>query len=76
MQPKDYFKKTFVFVFVFFIVYKAVGLVMNKFDEFNLQYVLQTVVVGLVTALILSIINYFAKVDFFTKKSDRKPKDN
>ncbi|MFB9089970.1 hypothetical protein ACFFUU_10185 [Flavobacterium paronense] len=76
MEPIDFFKKTFVFVFAFYIVFKAVGLVMNKFEEFNLVYVLKTVLAALVTALILGIINYFAKVDFFTKKGEQKPKDN
>jgi hypothetical protein len=75
MQPKDYFKKTFVFVFVFYIVYKAVGILFNP-SEFSLMNSLKTVVVALTTALVLGVINYYAKVDFFTKKGDRKPKDN
>jgi hypothetical protein len=75
MQPKDYFKKTFVFVFVFYIVYKAVGILFNP-SEFSLMNSLKIVVVALTTALVLGVINYYAKVDFFTKKGDRKPKDN
>ncbi len=76
MKPFDYLKKTFVFVFVFFIVYKAVGLMFNRFADLNLQNVLKIVLVAFITALVLGVINYFAKVDFFTKKDNRKPKDN
>jgi len=76
MQPKDYFKKTFVFVFTFIIVYKIVGLLLNRLEGFDLYYVLKTIVVSLVTALLLAGINYYAKVDFFTKKAARKSKDN
>jgi hypothetical protein len=75
MQPKDYFKKTFVFVFVFYIVYKAVGILFNP-SEFSMMNSLKIVVVALTTAIVLGVINYYAKVDFFTKKGDRKPKDN
>jgi cytochrome c biogenesis protein CcdA len=76
MKPFDYFKKTFVFVFIFYIVYKAVGLMFNKFADLNLQNVLKIILVAFTTALVLGVINYFVKVDFFTKKDDRKPKDN
>lgn len=75
MQPKDYFKKTFVFVFVFYLVYKAVGILMNP-SEFSLMHCAKILTVSLTTALVLGVINYYAKVDFFTKKGDRKPKDN
>lgn len=75
MQPKDYFKKTFVFVFVFYLVYKAVGMLMNP-SEFSLMNCGKILIVSLTTALVLGVINYYAKVDFFTKKGDRKPKDN
>lgn len=77
MQPKDYFKKTFVFVFTFILVYKTiVGLILNRFEGFDLYYLLKTIVVSLVTALLLAGINYYAKLDFFTKKADRKSNDN
>ena len=76
MKPIDYFKKTFVFVFIFFIVYKAVGMLFDSFADLNLQNVLKIILAAFITALVLGLINYFAKVDFFTKKGDRKPKDN
>ena len=76
MKPFDYFKKTFVFVFVFFIVYKAVGLVMNKFEELNLEYIFKNILVAFVTAITLGGINYFTKINFFTKNGDRKPNNN
>ncbi len=76
LKPIDYFKQTFKFVFLFFIVYKAVELAMNKFEGFDLRYVLKNLLAAIVVSLILATINYFAKVDFFNKKGDRKPKDN
>jgi hypothetical protein len=75
MQPKDYFKKTFVFVFVFYLVFQAVGILMNP-SEFSLMNCFKIVTVSLITGLALGGINYYAKVDFFTKKGERKPKDN
>ncbi|MFM2213396.1 MAG: hypothetical protein RL427_659 [Bacteroidota bacterium] len=75
MKPKEYFKKTFVFVFVFYLVYKTVGMLFNP-SEFNMMNCVKTITVSLITALVLGGINYYAKVDFFTKKTDRKPKDN
>jgi len=67
MQPKDYFKKTFVFSFNFYFVYKTVGLIMNRFVDFNLEFVLKTLIVAVVAASILGVINYFTKIGF-TKK--------
>jgi len=75
MQPKDYFKKTFVFVFVFYLVYKTVGMLFTPSD-FSVMNCVKTLTVSLITALVLGGINYYAKVDFFTKKADRKTKDN
>ena len=75
MKPFDYFKKTFVFVFVFILVYKAVGLMFNRFVDFNLQYALKTLLVAFTTALVLGVINYFAKVDLFIKDRHKNPKE-
>ncbi|MGL2966992.1 hypothetical protein [Flavobacterium sp. XGLA_31] len=68
MQPKDYFKKTFVSVFIFYIVFKIVGLLMNPAD-FSLIFFVKTIVVGLVTALLLGGLNYFVKFDFLAPKN-------
>jgi hypothetical protein len=45
-------------------------------SEFSLMNCIKIITVSLITALVLGGINYYAKVDFFTKKGDRKPKDN
>ncbi|WP_264520746.1 hypothetical protein [Flavobacterium sp. N1994] len=75
MKPFDYFKKTFVFVFVFIIVYKAVGSMFNRFADLDLLYALKTLLVAFTTALVLGVINYFAKVDLFIKDRNQKSKE-
>jgi hypothetical protein len=76
MQPKDYFKKTFAFVFVFFIVFKGTEQLMSDFSGFNFEFMFKTVVTGLIVALILGGINYFAKVDFPQKKEQKSRNNN
>jgi hypothetical protein len=76
MQPKDYFKKTFAFVFIFYIVYRATEQMMIDFSKFDFAFILKILSIGIVVALILGGINYFAKVDYFIKKRERKPKNN
>ena len=75
MKQFDYFKKTFVFVFIFYIVYKAVGMLFNKSSDLNLLNVFKILFIAFTMALVLGVINYFAKIDFFTKKGDRKQKE-
>jgi len=73
MGPKDYFKKTFAIVFLFYIVYKATGQLMSDYSKFDFLFLFKTVITGAIVAVILGIINYFAKVDFPQKK-ERKQK--
>ena len=72
MPPKDYFKKTFVFVFFFYIVFKATFQMMEDFSGFTFLFMFKTLVMGLMVAAILGGINYFAKVDFPLQKRQRK----
>ncbi len=76
MKPFDYFKKTFVFTFFFFIVYKAAGQLMTDFSKFNFEFMFKTAIIGLIVASILGGINYFAKVDFPLRKKERKSRNN
>jgi len=73
MLPKDYFKKTFVFVFIFFVVYKFVGVIMN--GDFVYMDIVKILAIGLITALILGGINYFLKWDFFPTKAQRRERN-
>lgn len=68
MQPKDYFIKTFSFVFVFYTVYKFTYQLFNGLDGFTTSFILKTLGVALVCALILGIINYFVKFDITKRK--------
>lgn len=68
MESKYYFKKTFVFVFIFSILYKTIGMMFERFEGFDLQFVVKTVVVSSITALVLGGINAYAKIDFLNKK--------
>jgi hypothetical protein len=76
MQPKDYFKKTFVFVFVFYIVYKSTFQLMDDFSKFNFEFMFKTLIIGAIVAAILGGINYFAKVDLPPQKRERKSRNN
>ena len=68
MKAIDYFKKTFVFVFVFSLAYRIVFQLFDGFDSFSLRFLLKTLFVSTLTALILGILNYFVKFEFFKKK--------
>ena len=76
MKPFDYFKKTFVLVFVFIIVYKAAMQIMDDFSKFDFKFMFKTAILGLIVALILGGINYFAKVDFPPQKRERNAGKN
>ena len=72
MKGSNYFKKTFVFVFVFSLSYRVVFQLFDGLDSFNLQFFLKTLFVSTLTALILGILNYFFKVDFIRKNNKKK----
>lgn len=76
MQPKHYFQKTFVFTFMFYIVFKATSQLMSDFSGFNFLFMFKTLIIGLIVAAILGGINYFAKVDFPPQKRERKSGKN
>jgi hypothetical protein len=67
MKAINYFKKTFVFVFVFSLAYRMVFQLFNGLDSFSLKFFLKTLFVSTLTALILGVLNYFLKIDFIKK---------
>ena len=71
MKASDYFKKTFVFVFVFSLAYRIVIQLFDGLDSFNIKFFLKTLFVSTLTALILGVLNYFFKIEFI-KKSNKK----
>jgi hypothetical protein len=72
MKASDYFKKTFVFVFVFSLAYRIVIQLFDGLDSFNIKFFIKTFFVSTLTALILGILNYFFKVDFIRKNNKKK----
>lgn len=68
MKPSQHFLRAFFYFFVFYIVAKNVQRLLIGDEEFNTAFILRTLVVGFVGALILGIINYFVKFDFSQKK--------
>ena len=73
MKASDYFKKTFVFVFVFSLAYRIVIQLFDGLDSFNIKFFIKTFFVSILTALILGILNYFFKIEFI-KKSNKNNK--
>jgi hypothetical protein len=71
MKASDYFKKTFVFVFVFSLAYRIVFQLFDGLDSISLKFLTKTFLVSLLTALILGTLNYFVKFEIF-KKSNKK----
>ena len=67
MKASDYFKKTFVFVFVFSLAYRIVFQLFDGLDSFSLKFLLKTLFVSTLTALILGILNYFVKFEIIKK---------
>jgi|GEM_PF-1293454 hypothetical protein len=73
MKASDYFKKTFVFVFVFSLAYRIVFQLFDGLNSFSLKFLLKTLFVSTLTALILGILNYFVKFEIIKKnKSNNK----
>ena len=72
MKASDYFKKTFVFVFVFSLAYRIVFKLFDGFDSCSLKFFFKTLFVSTLTALILAILNYFLKIEFIKKKQKQQ----
>lgn len=68
MTSKQYFLKTFIFVFVFYNVYKFVSQLVEDSSAINVDFIIKTLGVGFIVAAILGVINYFAKFNFFSGK--------
>jgi hypothetical protein len=75
MKPIDYFKKTFVLVFVFIVVSKLVFQLIDGMDKFTINFVIKISTVAFITALVMGGMNYFAKLGFITK-AKQELKDN
>ena len=74
MKASDYFKKTFVFVFVFSLAYRIVFQLFDGLNSFSLKFLLKTLFVSTLTALILGILNYFLKIEFIKKNKKNNNK--
>ena len=73
MKVSDYLKKTFIFVFVFSFTYRIVFQLFDGLNSFSLKFLLKTLFVSTLTALILGILNYFVKFEIIKKnKSNNK----
>ena len=72
MKAIDYFKKTFVFVFIFSLTYRIVIQLFEGLDSFSLKFLLKTLFVSLLTSIILGAINYFLKFEFFKKNNNKQ----
>ena len=71
MKGSDYFKRTFVLVFVFSITYRIAFQLFDSFDSFSLNFLMKTLFVSSLTALILGLLNYFFKIELI-KKSNKQ----
>lgn len=69
MTSKQYFVRTFIFVFVFYTVTKFVYQLLIGLTNFNVDFVIQTLAIGFVVAAVLGGINYFAKFNFFGRNN-------
>jgi hypothetical protein len=75
MKPIDYFKKTFVLVFVFIVVSKLVFQLIDDTDKFTINFVIKISAVAFITALVMGSMNSFAKLGFISK-AKQESKDN
>ena len=68
MPQRNYFKITFIIVFVFSTVYKVVFQLF--LDDFTTAFFLKTLAVSFTTALVLGILNHFLQWDFLPKNKN------
>jgi hypothetical protein len=71
MTSKQYFVRTFFFVFIFFTVSKFVYELLMGLTTYNVDFVVQTLAIGFVVAAVLGGINYFAKINFFGRNNKK-----
>jgi hypothetical protein len=67
MKQIDYFKKTFVFIFVFIVISKLAFQLLDDTDKFTMHFILKISTVAFITALVIGGMNYFAKIGFSSK---------
>ena len=70
MKPIDYFKKTFLGVFVFVFIFKMTMQLFEGLSTFSLRFVLKIFLASLITALFLGILNYFLRMDLYKKNKN------
>lgn len=68
MTNKQYFVKTFTFVFFIFAFCQIAYKIVTARDEVTFEYFVKLSAIAFVFAFILGIINYFARIDFFSSK--------
>ena len=72
MKANDYFKITFVFVFVFSLANQIVLQLFDGLESFSIKLLLKILFVSTLTALILGILNYFFKVEFIKNRNKKQ----
>ncbi len=72
MKANDYFKITFVFVFVFSLANQIVLQLFDGLESFSIKFLLKILFVSTLTALILGILNYFFKVEFIKNRNKKQ----
>ena len=72
MKANDYFKITFVFVFVFSLANQIVLQLFDGLESFSIKFLLKILFVSTLTALILGILNYFFKVQFIKNRNKKQ----
>jgi hypothetical protein len=68
MPQRNYFKITFIIVFVFSTVYKVVFQLF--FGDFTTAFFLKTLAVSFTTAVVLGVLNHFLQWDFLPKNKN------
>ena len=68
MTNKQYFVKTFTFVFFFVAFCQIAYKIVTARDEVTFDYFLKLSAIAFFFAFMLGIINYFARIDFFSSK--------
>ena len=70
MTRFDYFKKTFLGVFVFVFIFKMGMQLLEGLSTFTLRFVLKIFLASLITALFLGVLNYFLRMDLYKKNKN------
>lgn len=69
MTKKQYFVKTFVYAFLFSVIFRFGYQLASGFETITVDSIINTLYIGFTVGVVLGIVNYFLQYNFFPGKN-------